>query len=57
VRWNVSHVGLSLRSHPRRLADIDNKGKLNVAEFHVAMGLIYRRKHLAIICFSSAYVL
>ncbi|KAF8638846.1 hypothetical protein AX17_001904 [Amanita inopinata Kibby_2008] len=25
------------------LADIDNRGKLDVAEFHVAMGLIYRR--------------
>ena len=27
----------------RNLADIDNRGKLNLAEFHVAMGLIYRR--------------
>ena len=26
----------------RQLADADNKGKLNLAEFHVAMGLIYR---------------
>ncbi|KAJ7590631.1 hypothetical protein C8J56DRAFT_887202 [Mycena floridula] len=25
------------------LADVDNRGKLNVAEFHVAMGLIYRK--------------
>ncbi|KAI6037806.1 hypothetical protein EDC04DRAFT_2868580 [Pisolithus marmoratus] len=25
------------------LADSDNRGKLNLAEFHVAMGLIYRR--------------
>ncbi|KAF8959742.1 hypothetical protein BDZ97DRAFT_1836791 [Flammula alnicola] len=25
------------------LADIDDRGKLNIAEFHVAMGLIYRR--------------
>ncbi|OCH86200.1 hypothetical protein OBBRIDRAFT_797422 [Obba rivulosa] len=25
------------------LADADNRGKLNLAEFHVAMGLIYRR--------------
>jgi Ca2+-binding EF-hand superfamily protein len=24
------------------LADSDNRGKLNLAEFHVAMGLIYR---------------
>ncbi|KAI0294656.1 hypothetical protein B0F90DRAFT_1755296 [Multifurca ochricompacta] len=24
------------------LADVDNRGKLNIAEFHVAMGLIYR---------------
>ncbi|KAF9806131.1 hypothetical protein IEO21_08793 [Rhodonia placenta] len=24
------------------LADVDNRGKLNLAEFHVAMGLIYR---------------
>ena len=26
----------------RTLADTDNRGKLNMAEFHVAMGLIYR---------------
>ncbi|CAK5279140.1 unnamed protein product [Mycena citricolor] len=25
------------------LADIDDRGKLNIAEFHVAMGIIYRR--------------
>ncbi|KAI8974238.1 hypothetical protein BD414DRAFT_498547 [Trametes punicea] len=25
------------------LADVENRGKLNLAEFHVAMGLIYRR--------------
>ncbi|KAJ3827567.1 hypothetical protein F5880DRAFT_1609212 [Lentinula raphanica] len=25
------------------LADVDDRGKLNLAEFHVAMGLIYRR--------------
>ncbi|KAL1691657.1 hypothetical protein GGG16DRAFT_91161 [Schizophyllum commune] len=25
------------------LADVDDRGKLNIAEFHVAMGLIYRR--------------
>jgi len=29
----------------RTLADADNRGKLNLAEFHVAMGLIYRRAH------------
>lgn len=29
-------------SNPRALADGDNRGKLNLAEFHVAMGLIYR---------------
>lgn len=28
----------------RALADTDNRGKLNLAEFHVAMGLIYRSK-------------
>lgn len=27
----------------RGLADVENRGKLNLAEFHVAMGLIYRR--------------
>jgi hypothetical protein len=27
---------------PRALADIDNRGKLNMAEFQVAIGLIYR---------------
>ena len=26
----------------RTLADVDNRGKLTIAEFHVAMGLIYR---------------
>lgn len=26
----------------RALADVDNRGKLNLAEFHVAMGIIYR---------------
>ena len=26
----------------RNLADSENRGKLNLAEFHVAMGLIYR---------------
>lgn len=30
-------------AHSRTLADADNRGKLNMAEFHVAMGLIYRR--------------
>jgi hypothetical protein len=28
----------------RTLADVDDRGKLNMAEFHVAMGLIYRRE-------------
>ncbi|KAI6144058.1 hypothetical protein BKA82DRAFT_33836, partial [Pisolithus tinctorius] len=28
------------------LADADNRGKLNLAEFHVAMGIIYRSKFL-----------
>jgi actin cytoskeleton-regulatory complex protein PAN1 len=27
----------------RGLADVNDRGKLNIAEFHVAMGLIYRR--------------
>lgn len=30
----------------RTLADSDNRGKLNMAEFHVAMGLIYRSELL-----------
>jgi hypothetical protein len=34
----VSHA-----SRPRTLADMDNRGKLNIQEFHVAMALIYRR--------------
>ena len=29
----------------RALADKDNRGMLNIAEFHVAMGLIYRSRH------------
>lgn len=28
----------------RALADPDDRGKLNREEFHVAMGLIYRRR-------------
>ena len=31
----------------RTLADADNRGKLNLAEFHVAMGLIYRSTSFA----------
>ncbi|KAG1867147.1 hypothetical protein DFJ58DRAFT_126782 [Suillus subalutaceus] len=35
------------------LADTDNRGKLNLAEFHVAMGLIYRSMSLNfLICFT-----
>lgn len=30
------------------LADIDDRGKLNLAEFHVAMGLIYRSVYFRI---------
>ena len=30
----------------RSLADTDNRGKLNLAEFHIAMGLIYRSEYL-----------
>lgn len=33
-----------LVNNRRALADTDNRGKLNLAEFHVAMGLIYRSK-------------
>jgi hypothetical protein len=33
---------LALMNVLRTLADVDNRGKLNIAEFHVAMGLIYR---------------
>ncbi len=33
---------LMLMNVLRTLADVDNRGKLNIAEFHVAMGLIYR---------------
>jgi|ERR1700722_3190894 len=31
-----------LMLYTRNLADIDDRGKLNLAEFHVAMGLIFR---------------
>jgi len=34
----------------RTLADVDNRGKLNIAEFHVAMGLIYRSMYLLRVC-------
>lgn len=34
-------VGVTHRCR-RALADVENRGKLNLAEFHVAMGLIYR---------------
>jgi hypothetical protein len=27
-----------------QLSDVDDRGKLNIAEFHTAMGLIYRRE-------------
>jgi hypothetical protein len=33
---------LALMNAFRTLADVDNRGKLNIAEFHVAVGLIYR---------------
>lgn len=29
----------------RNLSDINNRGKLNLPEFHVAMGLIYRGEY------------
>ena len=32
----------------RALADVDNRGKLNLAEFHVAMGIIYRSVFLSL---------
>ena len=35
----------------RTLADADNRGKLNLAEFHVAMGLIYRSACLVLLSF------
>ena len=46
-RLRTSEIELTssslLRSFPfRTLADMDNRGKLNIQEFHVAMGLIYR---------------
>lgn len=37
------HTDLIIIVAYRTLADIDDRGKLNIAEFHVAMGLIYRR--------------
>ena len=47
--WYVAVLQFMLCSHiivlielSRTLADGDNRGKLNMAEFHVAMGLIYR---------------
>lgn len=39
----MTHSDLILTGNYRALADADNRGKLNLAEFHVAMGLIYRR--------------
>ena len=49
--WFVNYLSISrfcscLIVCSRRLADTDNRGKLNIAEFHVAMGLIYRSKLL-----------
>ena len=35
-------LGIFLYMAKRTLADIDDRGKLNMQEFHVAMGLIYR---------------
>lgn len=40
--WSVRRSSVCLRSLLRNLADSENRGKLNLAEFHVAMGLIYR---------------
>jgi hypothetical protein len=38
----ISTRRLALMNALRTLADVDNRGKLNIAEFHVAVGLIYR---------------
>ena len=37
----------------RTLADIDDRGKLNMQEFHVAMGLIYRSTYFRLFLDSS----
>jgi hypothetical protein len=37
------HIFLTI---DRTLADIDDRGKLNLEEFHVAMGLIYRSMYI-----------
>jgi hypothetical protein len=35
-------VDVMVMCRRRNLSDINNRGKLNLPEFHVAMGLIYR---------------
>lgn len=44
---------LPLTPFHRTLADRDDRGKLNVAEFHVAMGLIYRSMYFSF-CLASS---
>lgn len=39
----------------RHLADTENRGKLNLAEFHVAMGLIYRGAQVKLMLGPSVY--
>ena len=39
----ICTLSLELTAVYRSLADVDNRGKLNLPEFYVAMGLIYRR--------------
>jgi len=43
--WQVNKIQrLNVVLTSRTLSDVDNRGKLNLPEFHVAMGLIYRGK-------------
>lgn len=50
--YMYNYPGRECRRLPlfRTLADADNRGKLNIQEFHVAMGLIYRRLYIILCC-------
>ena len=43
--FDAREYNVSNHTRHRGLADKDNRGKLNIAEFHVAMGLIYRSEY------------
>ncbi len=47
--WILLRLYFRLMDATRTLADVDDRGKLNKAEFHVAMGLIFRSMSVVVI--------